>query len=187
MATQEGRQQTGLSYGIESLRTLDWTAIALAIATPAIHLYLFTTEDWLPFLLAGGFLGAVALLIALPKCRHWLYPVGALFVVSQIVGYLVLPLGPVWIGVLDKAIQVALIVVLVQLFRMSGKSELPGDNTQICGESVLNSDDSRGQGDRITVEFTASQEVAEYFCTYHPESMRGDIQVTETTPTETPE
>lgn len=126
MATETPGTEGGLSYGIESLETLDWVAIVLAAATAVIHLYLFTTEDWLPFLLAGaGFLGAIALLIALPKYRHWLYPVGALFVVSQIVGYLLLPLGPVWIGVLDKLIQVALVVVLVQLFRTSGGAD-PG-------------------------------------------------------------
>lgn len=126
VATEQQPTRSGLSYGIGSLRTLDWVAILLALVTAAIHLYLFTTEDWLPFLLAGaGFLGAVVLLIALPKYRHWLYPVGGLFVASQIVGYLLLPLGPLWIGVLDKAIQVVLIIVLVQLFRTSAESELP--------------------------------------------------------------
>jgi hypothetical protein len=37
-----------------------------------------------------------------------------------------LALGPLWIGVLDKVIQVALIVVLVQLFRTTGETSLPG-------------------------------------------------------------
>jgi|AntRauTorcE11898_2_1112593.scaffolds.fasta_scaffold18446_2 hypothetical protein len=124
MATEKRHQQTGLSYGIESLSSLDWIAIVLALATGVIHLYLYMTEDWLPLLLAGaGFLGAVGLLIALPNYRHWLYPVGALFVAAQIAGYLLLPLGPLWIGVLDKVIQVALIVVLIQLFRISGRDE----------------------------------------------------------------
>ncbi|WP_415380629.1 hypothetical protein [Halosimplex sp. TS25] len=124
MATETSRSETGLSYDIESLRTLDWVAILLAVATAAIHLYLYTTEDWLPFLLAGaGFLGAIALLVALPTYRHWLYPLGALFVLSQIVGYLLLPLGPLWIGIVDKVIQVALVVALVQLFRTSGESD----------------------------------------------------------------
>lgn len=124
MATETSQQRTGLSYRIGSLRTLDWIAVVLAVATAVIHLYLFTTEDWLPFLLAGaGFLGAIGLLVALPRYRHWLYPLGALFVLSQIVGYLLLPLGPLWIGVLDKAIQVTLVLVLVQLFRSSGEAD----------------------------------------------------------------
>lgn len=124
MATETQRSRIGLADGLESLATLDWVAVVLAVATGAIHVYLYMTEDWLPFLLAGaGFFGAIALLVALPRYRHWLYPVGALFVLSQIVGYLLLPLGPLWIGVLDKVIQVALLVALVQLFRTSGKSE----------------------------------------------------------------
>lgn len=124
MATERQSSRNRVSHGIESLRTLDWVAIVLAVATAAIHLYLFTTEDWLPFLLAGaGFLGAVGVLVALPRYRRWLYPIGVLFVLSQIVGYLLLPLGPLWIGVLDKAIQVALILVLVQLFRTSDDRE----------------------------------------------------------------
>lgn len=130
MATERPGEPTRLSAGIKSLRPLDWAAIVLALATAVIHLYLYTTEDWLPFLLAGaGFLGAIAALVALPQYRHWLYPVGVLFVLSQIVGYLVLPLGPVWIGVLDKVIQVTLIVVLVQLFRTSGGSEWPAEES----------------------------------------------------------
>lgn len=48
-------------------------------------------------------------------------------------------------------------------------------------ESILNSDDSRDRGQSVTVEFTASQEMSEYYCTYHPESMRGSIRITETT------
>ncbi|WP_123538376.1 DUF7475 family protein [Halosimplex salinum] len=124
MATEGQQQRSTLSYGIASLRTLDWTAIVLALATAVIHLYLFTTEDWLPFLLAGvGFLGAVGVLIALPRYRHWLYPAGVLFVLAQIVGYLLLPLGPLWIGVLDKVIQVVLILVLLQLFRTTTKPD----------------------------------------------------------------
>jgi hypothetical protein len=125
METERRQRSVGLSHGLDTLTTLDWAAVGLALGTGLIHLYLFTIEDWLPFLLAGaGFLGAIVLLIALPKYRHWLYLAGVLFVLSQIVGYPLLPLGPLWIGVLDKAIQVVLIVVLVQLFRTPGRDEV---------------------------------------------------------------
>lgn len=107
-----------IGFETASLEPLHWLAIVLAAATGAIHLYLYTTEDWLPFLLAGvGFFGAIVLLIVLPGYRRWLYPLGILFVLVQIVGYVFLPLGPLWLGILDKVIQVALILVLVQLFR----------------------------------------------------------------------
>ena len=111
-----------IGFETESLRPLDWVAILLAAGTGVIHLYLFTTEDWIPFLLAGlGFFGAIGLLFVLPGYRHYLYVVGVLFVISQIVGYLLLPLGPAWIGYLDKAVQVLLILVLAQLYRTSGE------------------------------------------------------------------
>lgn len=96
-----------------TLSTLEWIGIALAAVTGAIHLYLFVTEDWIPLLLAGlGFFGAIVLLLILPDYRKYLYPVGILFTLAQIVGYLLLPLGPLWIGVLDKVVQVGFIVIL---------------------------------------------------------------------------
>lgn len=123
MATEQ-QQSSGLGFDVGSLRSLDWVAIVLAASTGVIHLYLYTTEDWLPLLLAGaGFFGAIVLLVVLPKYRRWLYPIGVLFVLAQIVGYLLLPLGPLWIGVLDKVIQVALIATLVQLFRTADERE----------------------------------------------------------------
>lgn len=44
------------------------------------------------------------------------------------------------------------------------------------------------EGETQTVEFTATTEMAEYYCEVHPESMRGDVEVSEATetPTETP-
>ncbi|PSP77503.1 hypothetical protein BRC81_09825 [Halobacteriales archaeon QS_1_68_20] len=78
---------------------------------------MFVTEDWIPLLLAGlGFFGAVALFL-LNVNRALLYPVGILYTAAQVVGYLLLPLGPLWVAVLDKTVQVALIVLLAYLFR----------------------------------------------------------------------
>lgn len=53
-------------------------------------------------------------------------------------------------------------------------------------ESILNSDDARDEGQRVSVEFTASRAMAAYYSTYRPESMRGDIRIVEPTATETP-
>lgn len=92
MATTD--QQSGIRFSFEpdSLTGLDWITILLATATGLIHLYLFTIEDWIPFLFAGlGFFGAIGLLLVLPRYRHYLYPIGVLFVLSQIVDYLHFP------------------------------------------------------------------------------------------------
>lgn len=115
MAETSSRRSIGFDVG--SLTTLDWVAIVLAAITGGVHLYLYTVEGWIPFLLAGlGFYGAIALLVILPGYRHYLYPLGALFTAAQIVGYVMLPLGPLWLGVGDKVVQVALIGVLAYLF-----------------------------------------------------------------------
>lgn len=47
------------------------------------------------------------------------------------------------------------------------------------GEEVEASEESATEGESVTLEFTASQDLAEYFCEYHPDSMRGEIEVVE--------
>jgi hypothetical protein len=112
-----------------ALSWVHWTALGLAAVTGAIHVYLYTTEDWLPFLYAGaGFLAAIGLFFLLAGYRRPIYAVGVPFTVAQIVGYAMFPLGPLWLGVLDKAVQVALVVALVALFvteRRGSQEETP--------------------------------------------------------------
>lgn len=106
----------GFGLALDTLGPLHWAGIVLATVTAVVHLYLFAIEDWLPFLLAGvGFLVAVGLLVFNVR-RAYLYPAGIAYTVAQIVGYLLLPLGPLWLGVLDKAVQVALVAVLGYLY-----------------------------------------------------------------------
>lgn len=45
------------------------------------------------------------------------------------------------------------------------------------GEEVEASEESAEEGATVSLEFTASEDLAEYFCEYHPESMRGEIEV----------
>lgn len=115
MAETQTRQRF-LRFETTSLTTLEWIGIGLAAVTGAIHVYLFFTEDWIPLLLAGvGFYGAILLLLVMPDYRKFLYPVGILYTLAQIVGYLLLPLGPLWIGVVDKVVQVAFVAILSYL------------------------------------------------------------------------
>jgi len=46
-----------------------------------------------------------------------------------------------------------------------------------AGEDLVKSDDAGGEGQTVSTTFTATSEMAEYFCEYHPESMRGELQV----------
>lgn len=53
------------------------------------------------------------------------------------------------------------------------------------GTQMVRSDIVSEEGATQTVEFTASEEMAEYACEVHPTSMRGGLEVAETTPTAT--
>ena len=102
-------------------------ALGLAATTGVVHLYLFVTDSWLPFLLAGaGFLGAVGLFLALPGYRRPLYVAGVLFTLAQVAAYLLVPMGPVWLAVLDKTVQVALVLALGYLFVADGARAAAG-------------------------------------------------------------
>lgn len=101
---------------LDTIEPLHWTGIALATVTGVTYLYLFTVEDWLPFLLAGvRFFVAVGLL-AFNVRRTYLYPAGIAYTAAQIARYPLLPLGPLWIGVVDKLVQFALVGVLGYLY-----------------------------------------------------------------------
>lgn len=121
---QRQKTQRGFSgsFDTQTLEGPHWIGIALAAITGAIHLYLFFTEDFLLFLLAGlGFFGAIVLLL-LGFRRRTLYVVGVLYTLAQIAGYLLMPLGPLWIGVVDKIVQVGLIGTLVYLYRTDDRA-----------------------------------------------------------------
>lgn len=114
--------ESGTSLRTESLTTLHWIGVALAVVTGVIHLYLgvgFITSPlgW-GFLVAGvGFLGGVAALLVDYR-RRLLYLLGVPFTAGQIVGWYVVN-APDFsaLGYFDKVVQVVLIVVLVVLYR----------------------------------------------------------------------
>ncbi|MFB6140346.1 MAG: BGTF surface domain-containing protein [Halosimplex sp.] len=55
------------------------------------------------------------------------------------------------------------------------------------GAELVRSDILGEEGATQTVEFTASEEMDEYFCEVHPNTMRGGVEIAEATPTATPE
>lgn len=131
MATNVGRM-TGSTFETESLTRLHWLGIALAAITGAVHLALgvlfldfaagvLAPENAQPlsFVLAGVAFFVASLLVLVDYRRKLLYLVGIPFTAIQVVLYFVLNwpdvLSPAGIG--DKVVQVALIVVLVVLYR----------------------------------------------------------------------
>ena len=47
------------------------------------------------------------------------------------------------------------------------------------GEELEASDDSETAGEAVSMTFEASEDAAEYYCEYHPEAMRGDVELGE--------
>lgn len=116
----------GSRLELDSLTTLDSIGVALALVTAAVHfgigLRFFPEPGGILFLLAaGGFLGAIVLLLVDYR-RPLLYLVGIPYTGVQIVAWYMSnqPAGLAEVGVaaaIDKLAQLALIVVLVLRYR----------------------------------------------------------------------
>ena len=109
---------------LATLTGLHWLAVAMALVSAVVHLVLGIgfLPHWMGVLFilaAGGFVGAVALLLVGYR-RRVLYLVGIPFVGVQIVGWYVVN-RPAGLGslsgaaIVDKVAQVVLIVALVVL------------------------------------------------------------------------
>lgn len=108
----------------ESLTTIHWAGIVLAVVTGVLHLVLgvsFISEPmgW-AFLFAGvGFLGGIAALLVDYR-RRLLYLLGIPFTAGQIVAWYVVNAPDFSVlGYVDKVAQVLLIAVLVVLYRQA--------------------------------------------------------------------
>jgi len=113
-------RESGLGLG--SVGALHWLGIALAAVTGVIHLvlgvsFLASPMGW-SFLLAGvGFLAGGAA-VAVGYRRRLVYLLGLPFTAVQIVAwYLVNAPAFSPLGIADKVVQVALIGVIVVLYR----------------------------------------------------------------------
>ena len=119
---------SGLGSRLElgSLATVDWLGVGLALVTAAVHfgigVQFFPEPGGLLFLLAaGGFLGAIVLLLVDYR-RPLLYLVGIPYTGVQIIAWYAInqPASLTAVGTttsIDKLTQVALIIVLVLLYR----------------------------------------------------------------------
>lgn len=124
MASSTASRQDEGALATASLTTLHWIGIALAAITGGIHLWLGVSFVPSPlgiaFLFAGVvYVGAIAGVL-LDVRRRLLYLLGIPFTAGQIPIWLAAnwpDLGAIGIG--DKVVQVALIAVLVVLYRRS--------------------------------------------------------------------
>lgn len=109
-----------------SMDSRDWAASPLAAVTGVIHLYVGVTRSRPSLFLAGlGFFGGLGLFLAGYR-RRVVALAGVGYVLVQIVLWLVFQQGEYTaIGVLDKAVQTALVLLLLSVYRR--RSERSGD------------------------------------------------------------
>lgn len=95
---------------------LEWLAVALALATGGVHVYLGVVDDLFSFVLAGvGFFAGVAVYLT-RYWRRWFYPVAAAYAGVQVVLWLAFGMRNFELGVVDKTVQVALVAVALALY-----------------------------------------------------------------------
>ena len=101
-----------------SITGIQWVAVALALLTGVIHLFVGVNRGQPSLVLAGVGFG-VGITLFLANYRHYtLYLLGSGYVALQIVLWIVFQQGEyTLIGFVDKTIQVFLLVILVYLAR----------------------------------------------------------------------
>ena len=106
----------GIRPALGSMGSKHWGAVALAVITGGVHLYLFATQSFIPFLLAGlGFL-MLAGLMGTTFDHRLLYLGGIPFTLMQIAAWIQLGMPDFMLGVADKTVQVALVGLLAYLY-----------------------------------------------------------------------
>jgi hypothetical protein len=101
---------------IGSLTRIQWVAIALVAITGVLHVFAGVVEGRAPVALAGvGYAGALALFF-LDYRRRLLYLIGIPYTAVQFPLWIVAKSEYGVVDYVDKAVQVALIVVLIYLY-----------------------------------------------------------------------
>ena len=101
---------------IGSLTRIQWVAIALVAITGVLHVFAGVVEGRAPVALAGvGYAGALALFF-IDYRRRLLYLIGIPYTAVQFPLWVVAKSEYGVVDYVDKAVQVALIVVLIYLY-----------------------------------------------------------------------
>lgn len=104
-------------FDAETMTRVHWAAAALAAVTGTVHVYLYVTQGFLPFLFAGVVFYAAIIGMSLNVYRRVLYALGVPFTAGQVALWVYLGMPDATLGALDKVVQLALIALLVYLFR----------------------------------------------------------------------
>lgn len=104
-----------VGFDAEKMSWAHWLGSVLATITGVIHVFLYVNEGFVPFLFAGVvFLGAVVAIL-LNLYRRLLYVLGIPFTAGQVVMWAAQGMPNMEIALIDKPVQVVLILLLVYL------------------------------------------------------------------------
>ena len=110
------KTQNSVAGRAGSLGRLQWLAVALVVVTGVLHLYAGVVEGRAPVALAGvGYGGALVLFFRAYR-RRLLYLIGVPYTAVQFPLWIVAKTEYGVVDYVDKAVQVALILVLVYLY-----------------------------------------------------------------------
>lgn len=121
--------QNNAASRIGSLTQLQWIAIVLVAITGVLHVFAGVVEGRIPVALAGvGYAGALVLFL-LDYRRRLLYLIGIPYTAIQFPLWIVAKSEYGIVDYVDKAVQVALIVVLLYLY-LNTPSESVGNTAK---------------------------------------------------------
>lgn len=114
-ATTRVSSKRRFGYDGSTMTPIHWTLASLAAATGTLHAYLYVIQESLPFLFAAAVFYAAIVALLLNVYRPVLYALGIPFTAGQIVAWYALGMPDVNVAVLDKPIQIVMIVLLAYL------------------------------------------------------------------------
>lgn len=105
-----------IGFDMSKMSWAHWLAALLTAVTGGIHVFLYFDQGFLPFLFAGVvFYGAIVGLL-FNVYRRLLYVIGIPFVLGQIGLWAAQGMPDIEIAIVDKPVQVLLILLLAYLF-----------------------------------------------------------------------
>ena len=109
-------EQGEVGFDAEKMSWAHWLGAVLAAVTGVLHVYLYVDEGFVPFLFAGVVFLAAVVALLLNLYRRLLYVLGIPFTAGQIVMWAAQGMPSMDVAIIDKPVQVVLILVLVYLF-----------------------------------------------------------------------
>jgi len=105
----------GFGYRDETMTTAHWVVAGLAAVTGGVHAYLYLTQGFLPFGFAAVVFFAAVVGLLLNVYRRALYALGIPFTLAQVAMWYLQGMPDFALGVVDKAVQLALVAMLIYL------------------------------------------------------------------------